>query len=412
MITEVRTAEISGLVGPAFWRHRDCVCIVIRDENNGGLPVMHRSSFLSRRSFITGLGAVAAMPVFRFAEVRAAARGDVTFVFTADIHACLMHAGLPPKCLQEGKTDEALLRHVATINGLADLSWPAAIHGKPSGLAAAGQPIGPIAGIIVGGDMTDDGGGQVAMPGEGSQLQQFAHRYQQGVGPDRVHFPVYVGLGNHDLDQNGPPNHPDWYRREMRDYVELNHRRTVFYKPPLPATDYDLYSDDYSWDWGDVHLIQAQRFAGDSSHGAVDGLPWLRRDLADYASDGRPVVLFQHYGWDPFSTEKWDPGHHAFDKDGLGPARWWSEADRAALLDVLAGYNVVGIFHGHEHQTPMIYRVAGYDIFKPTAGYLGGFAVARIGRDSMDVVLAAAADDDGGVAFLAAFSKPIARRGG
>ena len=37
--------------------------------------------------------------------------------------------------------------------------------------------------------MTDDGGGQMAMPNEGTQLLQFSHRYQEGVGPDRVHFP-------------------------------------------------------------------------------------------------------------------------------------------------------------------------------------------------------------------------------
>ena len=55
-------------------------------------------------------------------------------------------------------------------------------------------------------------------------------------GPDRVHVPVYVGLGNHDLDQNGPPPHVDWYRRELRDYVEVNHRAGVFFKPPVPAT--------------------------------------------------------------------------------------------------------------------------------------------------------------------------------
>jgi cytolysin (calcineurin-like family phosphatase) len=63
-----------------------------------------------------------------------------------------------------------------------------------------------------------------------------------------VHVPVYVGLGNHDLDQDGPPPHVDWYRREMRDYVEINHRPSVFFKPPVPAAKYDMLSDCYSWD--------------------------------------------------------------------------------------------------------------------------------------------------------------------
>ena len=88
--------------------------------------------------------------------------------------------------------------------------------------------------------MTDDGGGQVALPEEGSQLLQFSQRYQQGVGPDRVHLPVYTGLGNHDLDQDGHPPNVDWYRRELRDYVEMNHRSSVFFKPPVPVTNYDV----------------------------------------------------------------------------------------------------------------------------------------------------------------------------
>jgi cytolysin (calcineurin-like family phosphatase) len=130
------------------------------------------------------------------------------------------------------------------------LHVPVAGHGlRNAGLSGQGGPatscvklrlLGKIAeplGVIIGGDKTDDGGGQVATPGEGSQLRQFSQRYQQGVGPDRLHFPVYTGLGNHDLDQDGPPPQVDWYRRELRDYVELNHRPTVFFKPPVPVSN-------------------------------------------------------------------------------------------------------------------------------------------------------------------------------
>ena len=180
--------------------------------------------------------------------------------------------------------------------------------------------------------MTDDGGGQVAVPGEGTQLRQFSQRYQQGTGPDRVHFPVYCGLGNHDLDQDGPPPHVDWYRRELRDYVELNHRSSVFFRAPVPVTSYDVATDNYSWDWGGVHLVQTHKFAGDTSKGAIDSLPWLKDDLAAYAADGRPVILFQHYGWDPFSIERWDPARRTFDDTGGGAPHWWSEAQRDALF--------------------------------------------------------------------------------
>jgi cytolysin (calcineurin-like family phosphatase) len=116
------------------------------------------------------------------------------------------------------------------LNGIAEDKWPTEINGGTTELAGAGTPIAIPAGLVLGGDMTDDGGGQIAMPSEGTQLLQLSHRYQQGVGEDRVHFPVYAGLGNHDLDQDGPAPHVDWYRRELRDYVEINHRPGVFFQ--------------------------------------------------------------------------------------------------------------------------------------------------------------------------------------
>ncbi|RWM88791.1 MAG: metallophosphoesterase [Mesorhizobium sp.] len=332
---------------------------------------------------------------------------DATFLFAADIHACRMAGGLSPNCQQEGKTDAALLRSVAALNAIGEKHWPAEINGIATGLRSAGSRIGTPLGLVVGGDMTDDGGGQVIQPSEGTQLLQFSQRYQQGVGPDRVHVPAYVGLGNHDLDQNGPPNHVDWYRREMRDYVEVNHRAGVFFKPPVPVTSYDVDTDCYSWDWGGLHLVQTHRFAGDTGHGAVSSLPWLKQDLATYAADGRPVILFQHYGWDVFSIERWDAAKGTFDDDGAGAPHWWSEADRQALLAALRDYNVIAIFHGHQHETAMIYRADGLDLFKPKAAYMGGFALARVTGDSMDVALGEAVGDHGEIAFTNAFSKRL-----
>ncbi|ODA94548.1 metallophosphoesterase [Mesorhizobium sp. SEMIA 3007] len=370
----------------------------------------HRSpKLLSRRSFLmqaAGLAAAGALSRPAFGQTGQRIQPiDATFLFIADVHACRMASGLSPNCQQEGKTDVALLRNVAALNAINDKHWPAEINGVATGLRSAGNRIGMPLGLVVGGDITDDGGGQITQPSEGTQLLQFSQRYSQGVGPDRVHMPVYVGLGNHDLDQNGPPHHVDWYRRELRDYVEVNHRPGVFFKPPVPATSYDVDTDCYSWDWGGLHLVQTHRFTGDTGHGADSSLPWLKQDLATYASDGRPVILFQHYGWDTFSTERWDPAKRTYDDKGAGTPHWWGEADRQALLAVLKGYNVVGIFHGHQHDTPLIYRRDGLDLFKPKAAYMGGFAVARVTSDGMDVALGEATDDQGGVNFTNAFSK-------
>jgi cytolysin (calcineurin-like family phosphatase) len=334
---------------------------------------------------------------------------DVTFIFASDMHACRVGIELSAHCAEQGKTDENLRRHVQALNLLPHMHWPEMIGGSPSGSVSAGSRIGRPFGLVIGGDITDDGGGQVAHPEEGRQLLQFSEHYRQARGPDRVHFPVFVGLGNHDLDQDGPPSDIDWYRREMRDYVELQHRPSVLFKPRVPAGNYDLASDDYSWDWGRLHLVQAHRFVGDQNKGAASGLPWLKADLAQNASDGRPVILFQHYGWDPFSVERWDPQAGRFTASGSGVPHWWSEAEREALLEVLAGYNVIGIFHGHEHDRPRIYKVRGFDVFKPVASFKGGFALVRVTSRFMDVVLGQARSLHGGIEFTHAFSKPLAQ---
>ncbi|PBB95077.1 metallophosphoesterase [Mesorhizobium sp. WSM3862] len=367
------------------------------------------SAFLSRRDLLAraaGLAATCALPDTSFAQTGQPIQPiDATFLFIADIHACRMATGLSPHCEQEGKTDAALLRNVAVLNAIDDKEWPAEISGAATGLRSAGTRIATPLGLVTGGDITDDGGGQITEPSEGTQLLQFSQRYQQGIGPDRVHVPVYVGLGNHDLDQNGPKRHVDWYRREMRDYVEVNHRPGVFFKPPVPATNYDVDTDCYSWDWGGLHLVQTHRFAGDTGHDAIGSLPWLKQDLATYAGDGRPVILFQHYGWDTFSVERWDPVKRTYGDDGAGRPHWWGDADRQALVATLKGYNVIAIFHGHQHAVPMIYRRDGLDLVKPKAAFMGGFALARVTDDHLDVVLGEAAGDHGEVVFTNAFAK-------
>lgn len=55
----------------------------------------------------------------------------------------------------------------------------------------------------------------------------------------------------------------------------------------------------------------------------------------------------------------------------------------------------------------MIYQRDGLDLFKPKAAYMGGFALARVTDDSLDVVLGQASDDHGDVIFTNAFSKSL-----
>jgi cytolysin (calcineurin-like family phosphatase) len=120
------------------------------------------------------------------------------------------------------------------------------------------------------------------------------------------------------------------------------------------------------------------------------------------------VILFQHYGWDAFSVESWDSRTHTFDDHSAGAPHWWSNEQRRELTQATERYNIIGIFHGHQHETPMIYRRDGFDLFKPKASFMGGFAIAHVTETALDVVLAEAVGANGDVRFSNAFSKKLA----
>jgi outer membrane protein assembly factor BamB len=72
-------------------------------------------------------------------------------------------------------------------------------------------------------------------------------------------------------------------------------------------------------------------------HYGREGLGWLRRVLGRLAAEGTPVIVFQHF---PVGG-----GYHDVD-------------DQSALLDLIAGYDVRGIFAGHVHREE-VSRVGG-----------------------------------------------------
>ncbi|HWH28323.1 MAG TPA: hypothetical protein VNU26_05065, partial [Mycobacteriales bacterium] len=93
----------------------------------------------------------------------------------------------------------------------------------------------------------------------------------------------------------------------------------------------------YSWDWHDVHFVNAGEVA---VHGS---LKFLKEDLAaNVGRSDRPVVIMQHYGFDSFSTGDWGKK--------LGAA--WTPAQRRDLWDALKPYNVVAFITGHIHSLP------------------------------------------------------------
>ena len=167
---------------------------------------------------------------------------------------------------------------------------------------------------------------------------------------------------------------------------EIRTRKRV---TPIAKSGVDYGSGLYSWDWHDVHFVNAGVFAGNAKsaslahppssspcavrfqppfgicrvelHGPAPGraLDFLRDDLRDsVGGSGRPVVIVQHYGFDGLSTGR--SCNEIFQETSTGVkvsyrpptcvrGVWWDDAQREALWDVLAPYNVAAIYTGHLH---------------------------------------------------------------
>jgi len=100
---------------------------------------------------------------------------DITVVIAADTHFDL----LP-------ETDQ--FYHVRTINRLpGTFVWP---EGSP--LSFVGDTLRQLDGVLIAGDIFDKARPEIR--------SLYKERYEQGVGDKRIHFPVYPGFGNHDIN--------------------------------------------------------------------------------------------------------------------------------------------------------------------------------------------------------------------
>ena len=126
----------------------------------------------------------------------------------------------------------------------------------------------------------------------------------------------------------------------------------------------------YSWDWGGVHFVHCNMYPTDVvAASQLNGDPtyslqFLKDDLpAHVGASGRPVVIFQHYGFDSFS------------------AGWWTDDERAAYYNVIKDYNVIAIVHGHTHAAGY-YTWSGLNVWEDGAGQRdpdpGEFFVFRV----------------------------------
>jgi cytolysin (calcineurin-like family phosphatase) len=277
---------------------------------------------------------------------------DLTFFFTADTHY-----GLDLWNYNEPANKAT----IDAMNALPGTLYPSSIGGV----------VGTPSGVLVAGDLTDTpeyiNFNGASIPQIGWAVQGFDDDYAVD-GSGRIHYPVYEGYGNHDVDNTTHSYTLDGIMA-----------RNLVRPGVVHLSDNGL---NYSWNWQGVHFINLNIYPGMTDRSAYS-LAFLQEDLLHYANTNTPIVLMQHFGFDSF---------------GLG---WWTDQERQAFANVIDGYNILGIFHGHLHTT-MKYQWNGYDVFNGSAAKDGNFLVVRIHGDQMDV----ASREDNRWGFT--FSKTIA----
>ena len=236
-----------------------------------------------------------------------------------------------------------------------------------------GGKVGVPRGVLIAGDLVDDL--------RNSENWKLYRTFFDPLGKARLRFPVYEGVGNHDLDSRGTDGSLSVIEAEL---VRRNRARPA----ELHLCERGFH---YSWDWGPLHLVNLNVFPGnvprpvygrDSSwNDPRRSLEFLERDLRErVGASGRPVILMWHYGL-----------------EGWGLEMWWKSEDLLELRRVLAPYNIALLLHGHEHAYRK-YRWDGHDVLmapapqrdrdpkRPdTVSRPKGFVVIRLRGDELQV---------------------------
>ncbi len=248
---------------------------------------------------------------------------DVTFLVTADTH---FGVGVDDK-------DPRSHRPVEDAQGIekAQLQAIRAMNGMAgrSFPAKVGLDVGKPRGVLVAGDLTD-----TSHPAEWAR---FVAYYGTDGTDGVIEYPVYETWGNHD-------KHHGWYVRKR---VEERHG-----------------SIRYTIDWDDLHVMCLGEAPDD------EDLAWLAGHLRSVGTE-IGVVVYMHY---PL-------------KGPFAENNWFGNGDyRRRLGDILSGYRVLGVFHGHYHASQR-YRWRGIDVYNvgsPKHGY-HSFAAVRVTDDRMVV---------------------------
>lgn len=216
---------------------------------------------------------------------------------------------------------------IQAMNGLPGTAYPPTVGGMVSMPAA----------VVTCGDLCDGGAGIPATDTpkwyspRNYQDQWYGYdyyfpRYGVSGSTTRIRYQNYATGGNHDFYNNFGTalSGKSWY---------VAGKLAARYNPSCNITNGNVY---YSFDIDGVHVVSLGRWTDSYV------LSWLAGDLAALPQ-GTPVVLFLHYAFNDGEV-------------------WYTDAERQMLANVIAGYRVIAILHGHTHKSTH-YQWKGYDVY-------------------------------------------------
>ncbi|WP_254509211.1 metallophosphoesterase [Anatilimnocola floriformis] len=246
---------------------------------------------------------------------------------------------------------------IERMNTLPGEAWPDKLGG---GL------IGKPRGVLALGDLIDDGdkNGQTDI-----EWKHFADHFGLDGTDGALKFPVFEGWGNHD----GPPE--KYIKQRVSVQTEIKRRNQLRLENKL-ISRVSPNGLHYSWDWNDVHFVQANLYPADKQNAKVryslpwhdpqDALTFVKEDLAATVGDsGRPVVIMAHCG---------------FDTD------WWVVEDWSEFYRAVKPYNVITYLHGHTGTGVRKWKSEGEEKFLDvvnTGQTEKGFFVVEVSADRL-----------------------------
>ena len=240
-----------------------------------------------------------------------------------------------------GGSEDKNTWQVAALNAFPGAIWP-------EDTPFAGEPVAEPRGVLIAGDLTQNGQDGRITPLDSDEIGAFELDYGLTGAESVLRWPVYEGYGNHDFDpgeegDGGPFDWRTYYDEDGTPSADLVSERNgdrVGLARVAPGA-----AGHYAWDWDWLHLVNADLFPGDEPSDAEanaltrdprGALEFLEQDLAEVVGDsGRPVFIMGHYGLDGFGHEP----------------RWWTDGHKDAFAAVVGEVNLLGYIHGHTHAT-------------------------------------------------------------